>query len=99
MVPSSSAVRAPDAVVAPVPPLAREMAVPAQVPLTLPVVDRLDPETAPVAVTELGVIAPSVNVIAALLDGFVTTAETPLAVFTATEVTVPVPGVPPPIGI
>ena len=46
---------------------------------------------APELATELGVIAPKVNEIAGVVVGFATVPETPLAVVTETEVTVPVP--------
>ena len=41
--------------------------------------------------TEVGVIAPSVNVIAGVVDGFATVPEIPFAVTTDTFVTVPGP--------
>ena len=47
--------------------------------------------TLPVAATELGVIAPREKVRVGVVVGFVTAAETPFAVVTATLVTVPVP--------
>ena len=55
--------------------------------------DKLDPVTVPVAATDVGVIAPSVRVIAGVVVGVATTPLTPLAGVTETEVTVPVVGV------
>ena len=46
----------------------------------------------PVAATDVGVIAPSVNVIAGVVVEVATEPLTPFAVVTETEVTVPVPG-------
>ena len=61
--------------------------------VTLPVLVplRLDPPTVPVAVTEVGVMAPSVNVIAGVVVGVATIPLTPLAVTTEADVTVPSP--------
>ena len=55
--------------------------------------DKLDPVTVPVAATELGVIAPSVKVIAGVVVGVATTPDTPFAVVTETDVTVAFVGV------
>lgn len=49
----------------------------------------------PVSATELGVIAPSVKVIAGVVVGLLTDPETPFAVTTDTVVTVPLPPPPP----
>lgn len=51
------------------------------------------PDKVPVAATEVGVIAPRVNVIAGVVVGVATAPETPLAVVTDTLVTVPTVGV------
>ena len=61
--------------------------------VTLPVLVplRLDPPTVPVAVTEVGVMAPSVKVIAGVVVGVATIPLTPLAVTTEADVTVPSP--------
>ena len=62
--------------------------------------DRLDPVTvapadiAPEAATLVGVIAPSVRVIAGVVVGSATVPDTPLAVVTETLVTVPLPAGP-----
>lgn len=64
------------------------VSVPAPVSSTMsPVLDRI----VPVATTELGVIAPRVNVIAGVVVGFATDPDTPFAVTTETDVTVPAP--------
>lgn len=55
----------------------------------LPLDDKLVPETAPVDATDDGVIAPNVNVIAGVVVDVATEPETPFAVVTETEVTVP----------
>ncbi len=61
--------------------------------VTLPVLVplRLEPVTVPVAATLVGVIAPSVRVIAGVVVGVATVPLTPLAVVTETDVTEPPP--------
>ena len=51
--------------------------------------DKLDPEMVPLAATDVGVIAPSVRVIAGVVVAVATEPLTPLAVVTETDVTVP----------
>ena len=53
--------------------------------------DKFEPVTAPVAVTEVGVIAPKVKLIAGVVEAFVTVPEIPFAVVTETELTLPLP--------
>ena len=50
---------------------------------------RFEPVIAPVAATDDGVIAPKVKVIAGVVEPVATTPDTPFAVVTATDVTVP----------
>jgi hypothetical protein len=52
---------------------------------------RFDPVTVPTAATLDGVIAPRVNVMAGVVVAFATLPETPLAVVTLTDETVPPP--------
>ena len=52
---------------------------------------KLDPLTAPLAATLVGVIAPSVRLISGVVVALVTVPDTPLAVLTETDVTVPPP--------
>jgi hypothetical protein len=59
--------------------------------LAWPPLVRFVPETVPVEATEVGVIAPRVRVIAGVVVLVATEPETPFAVVTLTEVTVPVP--------
>jgi hypothetical protein len=65
----------------------------ATVDVIVPVVDNEIPDIVPVAVTEDGVIAPRVKVIAGVVEGFVIDPLTPFAVTTDAEVTVPVAGI------
>ena len=79
--------------------------VPVPVPVTSPVnvivwfpvfvPDKFEPVTVPVAATDVGVIAPSVNVIAGVVVELATVPETPFAEVTDTEVTEPPPPPPP----
>jgi hypothetical protein len=53
---------------------------------------RFEPVTEPVAATLVGVIAPSVRLIAGVVVGVATVPDTPLAVVTDTLVTLPTSG-------
>jgi hypothetical protein len=62
-------------------------------PVLVPLLDpeKLEPDRVPVAATELGVIAPRVRLMAGVVVAVATVPDTPFAVVTDTEVTVPEP--------